>query len=100
MKLRREPKQSRGAFPVQRSDVSPGAQLSRLRSEIDRLFEDPFGALSRAGSFFEGWEPWGGVMANHLPHTSQERRCLFSLMAWPSCTHKAASRFEGTVCMM
>ncbi|HEX5220871.1 MAG TPA: Hsp20/alpha crystallin family protein [Verrucomicrobiae bacterium] len=57
MKLRREPKQSRGSLPVQRSNVSPGAQLNRLRNEIDRLFEDPFGAFARAASFFEGWEP-------------------------------------------
>lgn len=34
-----------------------GLELNRLRREIDRLFEDPFGLLAPATSFFQGWTP-------------------------------------------
>ncbi len=32
-------------------------QLSRIRNEINRLFEDPFAFLAPSTSFFEGWTP-------------------------------------------
>jgi HSP20 family protein len=32
-------------------------QLSTLRSEINRLFEEPFGGLTRASEFFDLWSP-------------------------------------------
>jgi HSP20 family protein len=32
-------------------------ELNRIRNEINRIFEDPFGFVSSATSFFEGWEP-------------------------------------------
>jgi len=31
--------------------------LNRLREEINRVFEEPFGALSQATGFFGGWSP-------------------------------------------
>lgn len=32
-------------------------QLSQLRDEISRLFEEPFGMLERHADFFNGWSP-------------------------------------------
>ncbi|HEY1173816.1 MAG TPA: Hsp20/alpha crystallin family protein [Verrucomicrobiae bacterium] len=32
-------------------------QLSHLRDEISRLFEEPFGLLERRADFFNGWSP-------------------------------------------
>ncbi len=32
-------------------------QLSHLRDEISRLFEEPFGLLERQADFFSGWTP-------------------------------------------
>lgn len=32
-------------------------QLSHLRDEISRLFEEPFGLLERQADFFNGWSP-------------------------------------------
>ncbi len=37
--------------------VSPFEQMNTLRDEINRLFEMPFGELSRPGEFFTGWAP-------------------------------------------
>lgn len=37
-------------------DFGPFNQLSRIRNEINRIFEDPLSILP-ATSFFEGWEP-------------------------------------------
>lgn len=37
--------------------MSPFGELNRLRSEIDRFFEDPFSLLAPTTGFFEGWEP-------------------------------------------
>ena len=50
MKLRRREQQERGA-------LAPFNDVNRLRSEINRLFEDPFGAWTPSTSFFEGWQP-------------------------------------------
>src|SRR5262249_5822238 len=36
---------------------SPFDQLSTLRSEINRLFEEPFSGLARASEFFDVWSP-------------------------------------------
>ena len=37
--------------------ASPFEQMNTLRDEINRLFEMPFGELSRPGEFFTGWAP-------------------------------------------
>src|SRR5881394_3176420 len=50
MRLLRRQKPERGAW-------SPSNELSRIRNEINRLFEDPFGFSTPSASFFEGWEP-------------------------------------------
>ena len=36
---------------------SPVEQLSTLRQEINRLFDSPFGELSRRMELFNGWTP-------------------------------------------
>ena len=36
---------------------APFSQLNRIRSEINRIFEDPFSLTAASTSFFEGWEP-------------------------------------------
>ena len=44
----------------QRPDLwnwSPGEQLSTLREEINRLFDSPFGELTRRMELFNGWAP-------------------------------------------
>ena len=38
-------------------DSGQSMELNRLRSEINRLFEDPFSLLTPDTSFFEGWTP-------------------------------------------
>ncbi len=53
MKLSRRERQESGGVAPSRS----GFELNRLRREIDRLFEDPFGFLTPSTSFFEGWTP-------------------------------------------
>jgi HSP20 family protein len=57
MKLTRRERQDGGAVAPQQSGSQPGFGLSRLRREIDRLFDTPFGFLAPATSFFEGWTP-------------------------------------------
>jgi HSP20 family protein len=57
MKLARRDRQDRGALAPQKSGSEPGFGLGRIRREIDRLFDDPFGFLAPATSFFEGWTP-------------------------------------------
>jgi HSP20 family protein len=59
MKLsRRERHQERGALsPFGQGAQSPFNQLSRIRNEINRIFEDPFGFATAASTFFEGWTP-------------------------------------------
>lgn len=37
--------------------LSPLDQMTSLRDEINRLFEAPFGELTRSGEFFNGWAP-------------------------------------------
>jgi HSP20 family protein len=49
MRLTRREKQTREA-------PAPLYELNRVRSEINRLFEEPFGYESGSG-FFEGWQP-------------------------------------------
>jgi HSP20 family protein len=36
---------------------SPFDQLSTLRNEINRLFDSPFGGLTRSSEFFDVWTP-------------------------------------------
>ena len=50
MKLLRREKQDRGA-------LAPLPELNRIRKEINRIFEDPFGFVTAPTSFFEGWSP-------------------------------------------
>jgi HSP20 family protein len=50
MRLARREKQDRGA-------LAPRNELSRIRNEIDRLFENPFSLMAPGTSFFEGWTP-------------------------------------------
>lgn len=59
MKLsRRERHQERGALsPFGQGALAPFNQLNRIRNEINRIFEDPFGFASAASTFFEGWTP-------------------------------------------
>jgi HSP20 family protein len=54
MKLIRRQKQNQGDLTQSRGG---GADLNRIRNEIDRLFQDPFSALTQGTSFFEGWTP-------------------------------------------
>jgi len=56
MKLSRREKQDRGAL-APFNWGGPWTQVSRLRNEINRLFEDPFSLLAPSTSFFEGWTP-------------------------------------------
>lgn len=37
--------------------LSTSSELSRIRNEINRIFETPFNLLASGASFFEGWEP-------------------------------------------
>ena len=59
MKLsRRERHQDRGPLsPFGQGAQGPFNQLNRIRSEINRIFEDPFGFASAASTFFAGWTP-------------------------------------------
>lgn len=60
MKLTQREKQSRGQNPGALAPFQGGSaptELNRLRREIDRLFEEPFGFLTPSTSFFEGWTP-------------------------------------------
>ena len=56
MKLTRYRKQQPQSGGQQR-EWSPMRQLGRLRDEIDRFFDLPFGGQMSAGEFFEGWSP-------------------------------------------
>jgi HSP20 family protein len=58
MKLTKRERPERGPLsPFGQSAFSPFNQLSRIRNEINRIFEDPFGLASAASTFFEGWTP-------------------------------------------
>ena len=57
MKLARRERQESGALSRGESGFPPGLGLNRLRREIDRLFEEPFGFLVPSSSLFEGWSP-------------------------------------------
>jgi len=57
MKLTRRERQSQGGLAPQQSGMEPAIGYNRLRREIDRLFDDPFGFLAPSTSFFEGWTP-------------------------------------------
>ena len=43
--------------PATRGGIQPFWELSRIRSEINRLFEEPYGLMTPSTSFFEGWSP-------------------------------------------
>jgi len=51
MRLARRERQDRGALSP------PWTDLNRIRSEINRVFEDPLGLLVPSTGFFEGWTP-------------------------------------------
>jgi len=53
MKIERRDKQDRSALGA----LSPLPDLNRIRSEINRLFEDPLSLLAPTTSFFEGSSP-------------------------------------------
>jgi HSP20 family protein len=59
MKLRRREKQQDrgGLVPYQKGGLSPLTELNRIRSEINRIFEDPFNFTLPSTTLFEGWEP-------------------------------------------
>jgi len=58
MKLLRREKQDRGALtPFTRGGLAPLTDLNRIRSEINRILEDPFSILAPSTALFEGWEP-------------------------------------------
>ena len=58
MKLVRRQRQDRGDLTQSRGGgVAPFNDLNRIRSEIDRIFQNPFSLLAPNTSFFEGWTP-------------------------------------------
>ena len=60
MKLARRAQESgAGALsPFRSRQWSPFSELNRLREEIiNRVFEEPLGALAQSTGFFEGWTP-------------------------------------------
>ena len=58
MKLIRRQRQDRGDLTQSRGGgVAPFNDLNRIRSEIDRIFQDPFSLVTQGTSFFEGWTP-------------------------------------------
>lgn len=56
MKLARRQSGDQGISPHHEADFGRFNQLSRIRNEINRIFEDPLSLLPST-SFFEGWEP-------------------------------------------
>ena len=59
MKLQRRQKYDRSALSrPNQGALSPFNEINRIRNEIFRIFEDPFGfASSAASTLFEGWTP-------------------------------------------
>ena len=57
MKLARRQREDRGIFSRGGGDSGPFNQLTRIRNEINRIFESPLDFLASTTSFFEGWEP-------------------------------------------
>jgi HSP20 family protein len=58
MKLQRRQRGERGGLePRTQGGLAPLNELSWIRSEINRIFEDPFSLFAPSTSFFEGWEP-------------------------------------------
>jgi len=57
MKLTRRGQQSGALAPFRQREWSPFSELNRLRQEINRVFEEPFGGFVPATGFFEGWNP-------------------------------------------
>jgi len=57
MKLIRRQRQDRGLTQSRGGALAQFSDLNRIRSEIDRLLQDPFSALTQGTSFFEGWTP-------------------------------------------
>ena len=58
MKLLRRERQDRGAVaPTSGGGSGDLPELNRIRSEINRIFQDPFSLLSPSTSFFEGLQP-------------------------------------------
>ena len=57
MKLARRRQDSGALAPFRGRLWSPLSELNRLRDEISRVFEEPFGAAAPTTGFFEGWSP-------------------------------------------
>jgi len=58
MKLARRERHDRGALsPANQGGFSPFNEINRIRNEIFRIFEDPFGFVSQPSTLFEGWTP-------------------------------------------
>jgi len=58
MKLtRRERHEQGGLSPSGQGALAPFNEINRIRNEIYRIFEDPFGFASSASTLFEGWTP-------------------------------------------
>ena len=58
MKILRRERHNRGALsPSGQGASSPFNELNRIRNEVYRIFEDPFGFASSASTLFEGWTP-------------------------------------------
>jgi len=57
MKLALRERRNPGALAPFQGGSAPVTELNRLRREIDRLFQEPFGFLAPGTSFFEGWSP-------------------------------------------
>jgi HSP20 family protein len=47
----------RGQQQGSQGALAPYGDINRIRSEINRIFQDPFAILQPSTSMFEGWEP-------------------------------------------
>ena len=83
MKLIRRQRQDRGLTQSRGGGLAQFIDLNRIRSEIDRLLQDPFSALTQGTSFFEGFTPAldtrisaemdQGVLKLHLPKSEKAK---------------------------
>ncbi|MGN6554481.1 MAG: Hsp20/alpha crystallin family protein [Verrucomicrobiota bacterium] len=66
MKMQRRQRENRGAVqPQHQGGASPLDELNRIRSEINRLFENPFSVFAPSTSFFAGWQPTVDIYEDH-----------------------------------
>jgi HSP20 family protein len=57
MKLTRRERHGGALSASGQGTLSPFNELNRIRNEVYRIFEDPFGFASSASTLFEGWTP-------------------------------------------